>query len=187
MRNSISAELPRPSAGISRQSRATSAREIAFDAELHPIRQLIWLYLILWLIEGGLRRWFLPSLATPLLLVRDPVVVAIYFLAGSKNLFPANGFVFTGAALAFLSLASALMVGHGSLTVGLYGVSCDFLQVPLIFIIGRVLRPKDVFNLAKAAVWLVIPYTALLVAQFYEPQSAWVNRGVGDSLTGAGF
>jgi hypothetical protein len=37
------------------------------------------------------------------------------------------------------------------------------------------------------AVWLVIPYTFLLVMQFESPQDAWVNRGVGGSLEGAGF
>jgi hypothetical protein len=34
---------------------------------------------------------------------------------------------------------------------------------------------------------VAVPYTALLVAQFYQPQDAWVNRGVGGSLDGAGF
>jgi len=168
-------------------SRLDSAQALVFEEDARLIRHLIWLYLVLWLIEGGLRRWFLPGLTTPLLLVRDPVVIVIYFLAWSRNLFPTNGFIFTGAVLAFLALASALMVGHGNLIVALYGVRCDFLHVPLIFIMGRVLRQKDVLAVAKAAVWLVIPYTALLVTQFYQPQSAWVNRGLGDSLTGAGF
>jgi hypothetical protein len=48
-----------------------------FEQQTAGIRRLIWLYLVLWLIEGGLRRWFLPGLATPLLLIRDPLVVAI--------------------------------------------------------------------------------------------------------------
>jgi hypothetical protein len=160
--------------------------ETAFDPDV-TIRRLIWLYLILWLIEGGLRRWFLPGLATPLLLVRDPLVVIIYMLAWSKDLFPTNGFILAGAALAFATLANALTVGHGNLIAALYGIRCDFLHVPLIFIMGRVLRPNDLTAVAKVAVVLTIPYTALLIAQFYQPQSAWVNRGVGGSLDGAGF
>jgi hypothetical protein len=148
---------------------------------------LIWLYFTLWLIEGGLRRWFLPGLATPLLLVRDPLVIVIYGLAFSRNLFVYNGFIWGGFFLAILCLFNALLLGHGSLPVALYGLRCDFLHLPLIFIIGRVLRQSDVLKVAKIAVWLSIPYTALLVAQFHEPQSAWVNRGVGGSLEGAGF
>ena len=151
------------------------------------LRQLIWLYLILWLVEGALRRWIIPGLNTPLLLIRDPVVIAIYATAISRNLFPSNIFVSMGVLLALLTFFNALMLGHGNLIVALYGVRCDFLHVPLIFIMGKVLRRKDLINLAKIAVWIVIPYTVLLIAQFYEPQDAWVNRGVGGNEDGAGF
>jgi len=162
-------------------------QSLVFEQQTDGIRRLIWLYVILWLIEGGLRRWFLPSLAGPLLLVRDPLVVIIYIMAFQKNLFPLNIFILSGAVLAFLTFANALIAGHGNLVVALYGMRCDFLHVPIIFIMGKVLRQRDITVFAKAAVWLVVPYTALLVAQFYAPQDAWVNRGVGGSLEGAGF
>ena len=173
--------------GVPRRARpATPARAIAGQPR-RLLRQLIWLYIFLWLMEGGLRRWFVPGLATPLLLVRDPLIIAIYGLAAAKNLFPTNGLVLGGAFLALLSFANALLVGHGNPFVALYGARCDFLHVPLIFIIGRIVRREDLIALAKAAVWTSIPYTALLVAQFYAPQDAWVNRGVGGSMEGAGF
>ena len=35
----------------------------------------IWIYFYLLIFEGALRKWFLPSLATPLLVVRDPVAL----------------------------------------------------------------------------------------------------------------
>jgi len=165
----------------------TRERAAADEQSMRLLRNLIWLYVLFWLVEGGLRRWFLPGLASPLLLIRDPLVVAIYFIAASKNLFPANAFIGWGVLLAFLSFANALLLGHGNAIVALYGMRCDFLHVPFIFIAGKVLRQKDVVALAKVAVWVVIPYTALLVAQFYQPQDAWVNRGVGDSTEGAGF
>jgi hypothetical protein len=165
----------------------TRRQALTFEKQTELIRHLIWLYLILWLIEGGLRRWVLPGLASPLLLVRDPVVIAIYCLAVSNNLFPTNGFIIWGALLATLSFVNAMVLGHGNLFVALYGVRCDFLHVPLIFIMGKVLRHKDLIALAKVAVWVAVPYTALLVAQFYQPQDAWVNRGVGGDMEGAGF
>ncbi|MGO8696311.1 MAG: hypothetical protein ACLQVY_01140 [Limisphaerales bacterium] len=159
----------------------------AVERQTSLIRNLIWLYIVLWLIEGGLRRWVLPGLASPLLLIRDPLVIAIYCLSVSIDLFPGNGFIIWGALLALLSFVNAMVMGHGNFFVALYGVRCDYLHVPLIFIMGKVLRQKDVIALAKVAVWVAVPYTALLVAQFYQPQDAWVNRGVGDNLEGAGF
>lgn len=174
--------------GIPVKSRAeTFSPQGTVGQQKRLIRNLIWLYLILWLIEGGLRRWFLPGLASPLLLIRDPVVIAIYALAVSNNLFPVNGFVVWGGLLALLSFINALLLGHGNLFVALYGVRCDFLHVPLIFIMGKSLQKHDFLRLAKFAMWLAVPYTLLLVAQFYKPQDAWVNRGVGGSLDGAGF
>jgi hypothetical protein len=160
---------------------------LAFEKQTEGIRRLIWLYLILWMIEGGLRRWILPGLATPLLLVRDPVVIAIYFLAITKNVFPFNGFITFGALLAVLSFINAMLLGHGNALVALYGMRCDFLHVPLIFIMARVLRQKHLVALARVAVCVAIPYTFLLVGQFYEPQDSWINRGVGDGSEGAGF
>jgi hypothetical protein len=80
-----------------------------------------------------------------------------------------------------------MLLGHGNPLVALYGMRCDFLQVPLIFIMARVLRQKHLIALARVAVCVAIPYTALLVAQFYEPQDAWINRGVGDGAESAGF
>jgi hypothetical protein len=151
------------------------------------IRKLIWLYVILWLIEGGLRRWFLPGLASPLLLIRDPVAILIYSLAISANIFPMNGFVVWGALLGGLSFIYALLLGHGNMGVAIYGVRCDYLHVPLIFVMGKVLRREDIMALARVAVWVAVPYTALLVAQWYQPQDAWVNRGVGGDMAGAGF
>jgi hypothetical protein len=41
------------------------------------IRLLIWVYFWLLLGEGALRKWIFPSLSGPLLIVRDPVLLAI--------------------------------------------------------------------------------------------------------------
>src|SRR5580704_3498782 len=95
------------------------------EKQVALIRQLIWLYIILWLVEGGLRRWFLPGLSTPLLLIRDPVAIAIYSMAMSRNIFPYNGFVTAGVVLAALTFFNAVTLGHGNLFVALYGVRCD--------------------------------------------------------------
>jgi len=169
-----------------KRSRAASLPTAA-EKRMDLIRNLIWLYIFLWLIEGGLRRWFLPGLATPLLLVRDPITIAIYFLAASNRIFPSNLFITSGILLGLLSFVNAVCMGHGNLLVAVYGVRCDFLQVPLIFIMAKVLRQSDIIKLAKVALWVSVPYTMLLVAQFYQPQDAWVNRGVGGDTAGAGF
>ena len=71
--------------------------------------------------------------------------------------------------------------------VAAYGVRSDFLHVPLMFLIPKVFHQQELEKLFRIALWLSIPYTALLCAQFYSPQSAWVNRGIGGAIEGAAF
>jgi len=56
-------------------------------------RRLVWLYIVLLLIEGSLRKWVLPQLSDVLLLVRDPIVLFSYFLAVRHKIFPHNLYV----------------------------------------------------------------------------------------------
>ena len=54
------------------------------------VRFLIWTYFILLIIEGALRKWVFPQLSNPLLVVRDPVALAIYFFSIRAGAFPKN-------------------------------------------------------------------------------------------------
>ena len=54
------------------------------------IKKLIWAYFILLLFEGALRKWFLPGLSQGLLIIRDPIVIWIYYLAYVQGVFPIN-------------------------------------------------------------------------------------------------
>src|SRR5205085_10782875 len=67
------------------------------------IRHLIWLYFWLLLVEGALRKWVLPDLSNPLLVVRDPVVLAIYLLSFRARVFPKNAWVAAIVVMAILT------------------------------------------------------------------------------------
>src|ERR1700737_1377796 len=54
------------------------------------VRQLIWLFLWVLLTEGVLRKWGIPRFSDPLLLIRDPVMLGIYFYAIKAHVFPRN-------------------------------------------------------------------------------------------------
>jgi hypothetical protein len=61
------------------------------------------------------------------------------------------------------------------------------LHFPLIFVIGNIFDRKDVEEMGKVMVLLALPMAILTALQFYSPQSAWVNRGIGGDENGAGF
>jgi hypothetical protein len=157
------------------------------NANLKFLKKGIWLYFILLIIEGGLRRWFLPSLAAPLLIIRDPLAVFLLFNAIRFNVFPKDKLIPVMFSIGVISIFTALFFGHGNLVVALFGARILLIQFPMLFLIGRIFDRSDVLQMGKVILWISIPMAILITMQFYSPQTAWVNKGVGDSLEGAGF
>ena len=152
------------------------------------LRQLLWLYLLLLLFEGSLRKWVLPGLATPLLVVRDPVALLIYYYASlSRNYRVLNPYTFLAIGSTVIGFFLTLAVGHQNLAVAVFGARIMGLHFPLIFIFGQVFTRDDVIKVGRFILWLTPPIILLVGLQFYSPQSAWVNRGVGGDLEGGGF
>ena len=147
----------------------------------------IWAYLLLLIFEGALRKWFLPSLAAPLLIIRDPIALWIIFNAIQKGMFPKSTFVFWMVFVGISSLLTALFFGHGNIKVAMFGARVLLIHFPLAFAIGNILKRKDVIYVGKVLVYFSIPMTVLIGLQFSSPQTAWVNRGLGGVIEEVGF
>ncbi|MFN3379570.1 MAG: hypothetical protein ACK41O_08950 [Runella zeae] len=156
-------------------------------ASLKWVKGCIWLYFILLIFEGALRKWVFPSLATPLLIIRDPVALIALTIAFYNNFVKINFYVFLISLITFFSSIFTLLTGHGDAVVTLFGARIFLIHFPFIFVIGKVFDRDDVIKMGKAIIVLSLPMTILLAAQFYSPQSAWVNRGVGGDMEGSGF
>ena len=150
------------------------------------IKIAIWLYFLLWIFEGALRKWILPSLATPLLVVRDPIAIYIIIRAFYLNVKFMNPYVVLSSIFTLLSLAITLTFGHGNLFVGLYGARIMLLHFPLIFIIGAVFTREDVLKMGRILLVLNVLMTIIVYFQFSSPQTAFINVGVGGEGS-AGF
>ncbi|MCY7421216.1 MAG: hypothetical protein LH478_05665 [Chitinophagaceae bacterium] len=151
------------------------------------LKKGIWMYLFLLIFEGALRKWVLPGLATPLLIIRDPLAVWMLVMAYQNGLFKMNSFVMWMGAIGIIGIFTAVLFGHGNLFVALFGARILLIHFPLIFLIGKVFNYEDVVKMGKTILFISIPMALLVIMQFYSPQSAWVNRGVGGDMSGAGF
>jgi hypothetical protein len=160
------------------------------------IRNLIYLYIFLLVIEGALRKWIVPQFSNPLLLVRDPIVLAIYLLAWQAGIFPRNRFIISLAVIAILSWMVSIVVldpylpMSRILLVTAYGFRSNFLHLPLIFIFGSVFDADDV---RKIGWWLLlgmIPMSLLMALQFHSAPDSFINRtvglGEGEQITAGG-
>ncbi|MDD5199699.1 MAG: hypothetical protein PHC88_07830 [Terrimicrobiaceae bacterium] len=140
------------------------------------IKKLIWLYFLLLLFEGAVRKWLLPQFDTALLLVRDPIVMAIYFLAWQRGIFPRNPQLLIGVLLVCLTGAISLIGGMVPAVV-LFGMRVNILHLPLIWVIPRVFDRDDVLKMGRFLLYIAVPMAVLIVYQFRSPQGSWINIG----------
>lgn len=154
-----------------------------YPTNIRWIRRLIWTYFWLLLFEGALRKWVVPSLSTPLLVVRAPIVIVIYALAIQARVFPFNRWVLSCFLLAFAALFAGLYVLQDAPIVAVFGFQADFLHLPLIFIIPRVFDIQDVRKVGFCTLVLCIPMAVLMAVQFKASPTALINVGAGGDAT----
>jgi len=143
--------------------------------------RLILLIYILSLVEGPLRKWFLPELATPVYFVRDPFVLLLYAYCLQHRLFAWGvlGRVWVVFALATSVLALVPFAAYGiNLLAWPLGIRTYWLWMPLAFAVAGTFRRDDVERLLRWNVLLAVPYALLVANQYGADADAWINRGV---------
>lgn len=150
------------------------------EGEYSSIKKLIWIYFILLLFEGALRKWFLPGLSQGLLIVRDPVVLWIYYLAYSKEIFPTqNKYIIKLFHWVILAVALSIVINQAHPATIAYGARTNLLHFPLIFIMGKVLDRKDVIYFGNAFLILALPMTWVVAQQFQADRYDIMNVASG--------
>lgn len=170
--------------------------DIGAEKALRYTRRLIWTYLVLLIFEGALRKWIMPRFSDPLLVVRDPVVIAIYICALRARIFPRNIFMTSLGIIAGLSWLISVVVllpylPHKTiLFVTAYGFRSNFLHLPLIFVIANVFNADDVKRMGWWILVGLIPMALLMAAQFRASPDSFINRtaglGEGEQITAGG-
>jgi len=149
------------------------------STEISLIKKLIWLYFLLLLFEGALRKWFLPSLSQGLLIIRDPVVIWIYYIAYNKGLLSLqNKYIQTLIRWTLICGLISLLVKAHPLTIA-YGIRTSLLHFPLIFVMARVLSWQDVISFGKAFLILALPMTWVVAQQFQADRFDIMNVASG--------
>jgi hypothetical protein len=146
--------------------------------------------MVLLTIEGALRKWTLPSLSDPLLLIRDPVALAIYYFALRARIFPNNIWllllVIFGIPSALLTLVTlySYFPFKAIVLTAIYGFRSNFLYLPLIFVMASALNLEDVKKVGRWTLILMIPMAVLMVLQFQSSPDSFINKtvGVGEGL-----
>src|SRR5256885_2823186 len=153
------------------------------------VKRAIWVYFFLLIFEGVFRKWLLPQFSDLLLVVRDPVVIVIYVLAIKARVFPRTAWILSLGIIGLLSWLVSLLVLEPYLSlkplilVTGFGFRCNFLHLPLIFVIGRALHAEDIKKLGQWVLIGLLPMCLLLAIQFNSDPESFINRtaGLGES------
>lgn len=150
------------------------------------IKLTIWIYFLLLIFEGALRKWFLPFLATPLLVIRTPIAMYGVYLGVKYGVFSMSKTLFAFTSIGIIAIILALLVGHHNLIVALFGARIFLFHIPFIYLMRNILTYEDIIKIGRVSLMLIIIMGIIVFLQFYSAPTAWINRGVGGEGT-AGF
>lgn len=146
---------------------------------LTPLKKMFWLYFLLLIFEGALRKWVAPQLSAPLLVVRDPVSIMIIWEAYRTRNWPmrwsAVASILTVGLVAVCIMQ--VVVGNNPWFVAVYGLRSYLLPFPVLFIMGENLDEEDLRKMGACILWLTMPMTLLQIAQYLSPSTAFLNKG----------
>ena len=143
------------------------------------LTKLFWVYFLLLIFEGALRKWIFPSLSAPLLLIRDPIGLMIIFEAYRSNKWPEKWSAVTGVlSAALLGICVVQLVsGDNPWFAGLYGLRSYLLPFPVAFIMGENLDAEELNKFGYWTLMILLPMTLLEVAQYLAPSGSFLNAG----------
>lgn len=152
------------------------------------------LFGILVVVQGGLRKWVLPGLATPLYVAKDIALLAALVLlaeqGGLRLTAPLRRTflpVLWGGMAAIVAL-QAFNLNVPSIAVGILGIRSYLLYSTLLVILPlaleRIQRPKRL--LLFVSLGLVVPVLLLGMYQYSQPVGSWINQYVADEAQAVG-
>ncbi|MGA2569227.1 MAG: hypothetical protein ABSF23_01795 [Terracidiphilus sp.] len=156
---------------------------------ISPLKKLFWLYFLLLIFEGALRKWVFPEYSAPLLLVRDPIAMLIIVEAYRENKWPERWSLTVGI-LAVLLIGLCLLqvvMGNNPWIAALYGLRSYLLPFPVAFVMGENLDAEDLRKFGVCSMWLMLPETALETAQYLSPSNSYLNAGAYEGATQIGY
>lgn len=158
------------------------------EARRRFVVKAVFFIFLLSLVEGPLRKWFLPGLSGPLTILRDPFVIALYAYCLAHGLMLRRGIakLWLGFAVITSIVGFAQYAAQGLPAYGwMLGVRTYWLYMPLAFVVAKTFTREDIHRFLRLCLWIAIPYAFLVAAQYNAPPYAFINLGVGADESGA--
>ncbi len=157
-------------------------------------RRSLYAVFILVVIEGALRKWFLPQFSDLLYFLKDLVLLGAYlhffFFSENTPKLKFQAYFIKGFLLLVTGwcIFQAFNPSLGSPIVGFFGLRGYLFYIPLMWLVPNLFQSQDdLYKTLRHYLLLVIPVGLLGIIQFYSPASSPLNIYAGGVDPTAGF
>tara|TARA_B110000285_G_scaffold153055_1_gene170879 strand:+ start:796 stop:2085 length:1290 start_codon:yes stop_codon:yes gene_type:complete len=148
------------------------------------LRKLIIFYFFYVLLEGALRKWVLPNLATEIILVRDFLVIFIIMQGFTNKLYNFNSYLEKSALIWTVLVLFWIVLQHAFIDipagVSFIGFRCWVLYIWFSVLIFRIFNNFNEMNqFIDKIIYSLIPISLLVLVQHYLPPEHLINKQTG--------
>lgn len=162
----------------------------SYLGRMSRLKKLFWLFFLLLVFEGALRKWVAPhEWSAPLMIIRDPLSIWIVWEAYRTHKWPHRWSALLAAATVLVVGLFVLQIvfGETPFLVELFGLRSYLLPFPVLFIMGENLDEEDLHQLGAFILRLLPPMALLEVAQYISPPGSFLNRGAYEGAGQIGY
>jgi len=156
---------------------ARPARQVR--GAMSAVGRIVLIVLLLVVFEGAVRKWFAPSLAGPLIILRDLLALYVIFQAFMQGSLRRMHRVSIGMLIWSLCVVGwglfQLTLGQSSFTVFVIGLRFWLLYLWFAVAAATLLTERDYFVCIRALLASMILMTPLVIAQRYAPPTSVLN------------
>jgi hypothetical protein len=156
-------------------------------SKVNPFSIVLIIFYLYIIVEGALRKWLLPGLATPLFFLKYvmAILLTVFFIINKNKVslrdYPFIGFFFFFLFYCLLEIFN--LKAAKSIMAPLVGIMLYFSFSILIFIIPLSIKKKeDIQKVLKVLNWILVPIFILGIIQYFSPPFSYINKYVNDDM-----
>lgn len=146
------------------------------------------IFFYIWiLLEGALRKWVAPGLATPLFFGKYAILALLaFYFVGNKEKVSRVSAPYMGIVLFYLFYCLMELFNMNvtnTPVVGAVGLAVHLGFLPLAILLPRIVtRMEHIDKIFNVMVWICLPIFILGIVQYFSAPSAFINKYVSDDL-----
>jgi len=144
-------------------------------------RNLVLIFFFLLMLDGIFRKWLFPSVATPIMIIKQLLSVYMVYVGYKKGLIK-NIWATFSMVLGFISFVTTLLFGHHNIVIAIWGCQNWWFGIPLCILISKVVTRSDLMKMLKYILFFSILNGIITTLQYFSPINSFLNMRIGGEI-----